>query len=224
VHPRSRKENLTRTQSVQNSQRTNPAVDEKKKVGRRWIYAEKQHVVARTAQRFLAESHVKDIPLRFDVLAIDNIPVAHRKSVSTKTPLVHKCNAICFCPLGSKKRAKMILETQSRIFVIALLLLSGAAASSVQEIAPPGQVFDGAMMPDLEVRTFARSDELFPVRVVEKGSAARKLPLAKTPLKTVNFEAGGKHYDLFDYVALNRVAGLLILKNGEVALEDYELG
>jgi putative endonuclease len=34
----------------------------------------KQHVVARTAQRFLAERHVKDIPLRFDVLAIDNIP------------------------------------------------------------------------------------------------------------------------------------------------------
>jgi len=33
----------------------------------------KQHIVARTAQRFLAERHVKDIPLRFDVLAIDNI-------------------------------------------------------------------------------------------------------------------------------------------------------
>ena len=36
--------------------------------------AAKQHVVARTAQRFLAERHVKNIPLRFDVLAIDNIP------------------------------------------------------------------------------------------------------------------------------------------------------
>src|SRR5262249_36502413 len=34
----------------------------------------KQHVLARTAQRFLAERHVKDVPLRFDVLAIDNIP------------------------------------------------------------------------------------------------------------------------------------------------------
>lgn len=38
------------------------------------VTAEKQHVVARTAQRFLAERHVKDTPLRFDVLAIDNIP------------------------------------------------------------------------------------------------------------------------------------------------------
>jgi len=40
----------------------------------------------------------------------------------------------------------------------------------------------------------------------------------------VQFEAGGKKYDLFDYLALNRVAGLLILKNGEVVREDYELG
>lgn len=38
------------------------------------VTAEKQHVVARAARRFLAERHVKDTPLRFDVLAIDNIP------------------------------------------------------------------------------------------------------------------------------------------------------
>jgi putative endonuclease len=38
------------------------------------VTAQKQHVVARTAQRFLAERHVKETPVRFDVLAIDNIP------------------------------------------------------------------------------------------------------------------------------------------------------
>ena len=38
------------------------------------VTSAKQHVVARAAKRFLAERHVKDIPLRFDVLAIDNIP------------------------------------------------------------------------------------------------------------------------------------------------------
>ena len=35
---------------------------------------------------------------------------------------------------------------------------------------------------------------------------------------------GDKQYDLFDYLAVNRVAGLLILKDGKVILEDYELG
>lgn len=38
------------------------------------VTAEKQHVVARTAQRYIAERHVKDISMRFDVLAIDNLP------------------------------------------------------------------------------------------------------------------------------------------------------
>jgi len=80
------------------------------------------------------------------------------------------------------------------------------------------------MAPDVEVKTFAHSDELFPVRAVERGSTVRKLPAAKSTLKNVQFEAGGRRYDLFDYLALNRVAGLLILKNGEVVLEDYELG
>jgi putative endonuclease len=38
------------------------------------ITTDKQRVVARTAQRFLAERHVSNCPCRFDVLAIDNLP------------------------------------------------------------------------------------------------------------------------------------------------------
>jgi len=105
-----------------------------------------------------------------------------------------------------------------------LLCHSTFGLSAAQEIAPLRQLYDGTMRPDLEVRTFARTGELFPVRAVERGSAARELPAAKTPLKNVQFEAAGKHYDLFDYLALNRVVGLLVLKNGEVVFEDYELG
>jgi len=112
-----------------------------------------------------------------------------------------------------------------RVSVYALLVaatpLFGCAA---QGIASPRQVFDGVMTPDLEVKTFARTDELFPMREVERGSTVRELPVAKTALKNVHFESGGKKYDLFDYLALNRVVGILILKNGEVVLEDYELG
>jgi CubicO group peptidase (beta-lactamase class C family) len=85
-------------------------------------------------------------------------------------------------------------------------------------------MFDGAMRPDVEVNTFSHSDKLFPVRVVKRGDKVRELPRAKTPLQNMRFEAGGKTYDLYDYLALNRVAGLLVLKNGEIALEDYELG
>lgn len=38
------------------------------------VTGEKQRVVVRTAQRFLAERHVEECPLRFDVVAIDNHP------------------------------------------------------------------------------------------------------------------------------------------------------
>jgi putative endonuclease len=38
------------------------------------ITPDKQHVVVRTAKRFLAERHVRECPCRFDVLAIDNEP------------------------------------------------------------------------------------------------------------------------------------------------------
>ena len=38
------------------------------------ITTDKQRLVARTAQRFLAERHVSNCPCRFDVLAIDNAP------------------------------------------------------------------------------------------------------------------------------------------------------
>ena len=108
----------------------------------------------------------------------------------------------------------------------ATLVLSAASlvSAAAQELAGVQQVYDGTMRPDVEVKTFEHSDELFPARVVERGSRTRKLPKAKSPLKNVYFEVGGKHYDLFDYLALNRVAGLVIMKNGEVVLEDYELG
>lgn len=38
------------------------------------VTTDKQRVVVRTAQRFLAEHHVGECPCRFDVVAIDNHP------------------------------------------------------------------------------------------------------------------------------------------------------
>jgi len=38
------------------------------------VTSEKQHVLVRTARRFMAERHVDDCPCRFDVVAIDNLP------------------------------------------------------------------------------------------------------------------------------------------------------
>lgn len=106
---------------------------------------------------------------------------------------------------------------------VAVLIGLMAVPLAAQAPADARQMYDGAMRPDVAVKTLENSDKLFPVRVVERGGTVRKLSASKTPLKNVHFEAGGKQYDLFDFLALNRVTGLLILKNGNVVLEDYEL-
>lgn len=107
----------------------------------------------------------------------------------------------------------------------AVLMLSPALrAATPDDTADVRQVYSGEMRPDTQVRWFMHSDRWFPSAPVGKGSTVRALPRAPMPLTNVHFDSKGRRYDLFDYLALNRVAGLLVLKDGKVALEDYELG
>jgi CubicO group peptidase (beta-lactamase class C family) len=116
------------------------------------------------------------------------------------------------------------MHSHSRLCVFASLLIFVAASATAQQPAGARQVFDGTMLPGVEVVTFEHSDTLFPVNRVARGGKARPLPRASTPLKNVHFQSRGTSYDLFDYLADDRVASLLILKDGKVVLEDYELG
>lgn len=113
-------------------------------------------------------------------------------------------------------------------FTICAILIATLSCCSVsaQSLQPPDirKVLDGKMLPGEEVAAFEHSDTLYPVAEVKRGNAVRELPAAAAPLRNVTFQAGDKRSDLFDYLALNRVAGLLVLKDGKIALEDYELG
>jgi CubicO group peptidase (beta-lactamase class C family) len=111
-----------------------------------------------------------------------------------------------------------------REIIVGTLLVLCGAPSLAQQLAGARQVFDGKMLPDVEVATFEHSDTLFPVNIVLRKGPIRPLPPALTKLKEIQFNSEGKVYDLFDYLAYNRVAGLLVLKDGKVAFEDYELG
>jgi CubicO group peptidase (beta-lactamase class C family) len=86
------------------------------------------------------------------------------------------------------------------------------------------QVYDGVLPLDLAVQTFRNIERLFPTRTIRRSSTPVPLPGAVAPLRTVSFRAGGKTYSLDDYLELNRVAALLVLKNGQVALERYRFG
>jgi len=85
-------------------------------------------------------------------------------------------------------------------------------------------VYNGALTPDLAVATFRNIDRLFPTRSVAPGATPYPLPRADASLTRVVISSNGKTYDLFDYLALNRVSGLLVLKDGKIAYETYQYG
>ena len=95
---------------------------------------------------------------------------------------------------------------------------AGEAIGTVREI------YDGALTPDLAVRTFRNIDRLFASRVIVHGRDVLPLPPAARPLNDVEFSSNGRRWDLYDFLAVNRIAGLLVLKGGRTALELYQYG
>jgi CubicO group peptidase (beta-lactamase class C family) len=92
-----------------------------------------------------------------------------------------------------------------------------------EPIGTAQQMYDGALSETLLVNTLRNTDRLFPTRTVARGAKVFSLPAGK-PLPNVRFVLGGSTYDLADYVALNRVTGFLVIKDGRIALEQYRLG
>ena len=78
--------------------------------------------------------------------------------------------------------------------------------------------------PDNQAATFRNQDQTWPVRAIRRGGAVRPLPPHARSLADLTFEAGGLRLSVSDYMARRRVAGLLVLKQGEIALERYGLG
>ena len=99
-----------------------------------------------------------------------------------------------------------------------------AEGTAELDIGSVRDIFDGALFPDKAVRTFSSTEKIFPTRTIKAGEKSYPLPMSDNPIKTLSFSSGGKTYDLPDYVALNRMVGLLILKDGKIVFEHYDFG
>jgi CubicO group peptidase (beta-lactamase class C family) len=102
--------------------------------------------------------------------------------------------------------------------LVMLWVLQAAATVSVRD------VYDGSLDLATQVETFRHIDRLFPSRIVPHGAMPYALPPAPRPLKTLSFSTGGRLASIDDYVRLNRVAGLLVLHDGRIAIERYGFG
>ena len=75
--------------------------------------------------------------------------------------------------------------------------------------------------PENQAPTFRNQNQVWPVRAIRRGDAVRPLPPHARSLADLTFEVGGVRLSVSDYMTRRRTAGLLILKNGEIALERY---
>ena len=95
---------------------------------------------------------------------------------------------------------------------------------SAEAIGSLRQMYDGVLPLELAVNTFRNTDRLYPTRRIATGGTPYPLPAAKRQLQQLNFNSGTTAVDLPTYLSLNRVAGLLILKDGKVVNETYQYG
>ena len=93
-----------------------------------------------------------------------------------------------------------------------------------EAIGTAQKLYDGALLPDVQVRTLKHLDRLFPTRTVRCGGAPVPLPAALDTLTNLHFTSNGREFDLYDYISLNRVSGLLVIKDGRRVFETYQLG
>jgi CubicO group peptidase (beta-lactamase class C family) len=86
------------------------------------------------------------------------------------------------------------------------------------------QIYDGAMLPDLAVSTYRNIDRLFPTHTIKAGGHPYPLPNADKQLGNVKFTQDGKKYDLYDFVALDGITAMLVIKDGKIVYETYQRG
>ena len=75
-----------------------------------------------------------------------------------------------------------------------------------------------------QIAGFRNMERLSPVRWIRADDRLLALPPAEHRLQAVSFEFAGDTLTLDDYLDRQRVAGLLVLKDGAVAYERYRLG
>lgn len=75
-----------------------------------------------------------------------------------------------------------------------------------------------------KVAGFRNMDKLSWTRLVPAGDDPHPLPKEEMDLGSVEFEFAGETWTVNDYIMRQKVAGLIVVNNGSIAYERYELG
>lgn len=84
--------------------------------------------------------------------------------------------------------------------------------------------FDGKLMPDEMMDVMVNDQGWFPFGRIARGEQQRAFRPRAGGLPDLDITDQGRHFDLYDYLSVNAIAGMVILKDGEVAFETYQRG
>ncbi len=115
-------------------------------------------------------------------------------------------------------------EFRALALLAATLALLALAFAGEERIGSVNDLYDGNLPLTVEVNTFRHMDRVFPSATVHHGGKTAPLPRAARQIDDVTFQSAGQQLRLADYIRLNRVAGLLVLKDGQIELERYTFG
>ena len=117
--------------------------------------------------------------------------------------------------------------------VLALLGCAGPAVDTASEVAeavnPDAANFGerGAILfwtPEQQIAGYRNIDEISETRWIRASDAPYPLAPAPRDLSSVTYEVEGETFTVEDYIRDRRIAGLLVVKDDEIALERYGLG
>ncbi|WP_298789156.1 serine hydrolase [uncultured Marinococcus sp.] len=100
-----------------------------------------------------------------------------------------------------------------------------------EQIGTTDNIYNGDMFPDLAINTFRNIERLFPTRTIPASSSPKPLQSSslslhpfKSQIKDESTQIADQSYDIYDYVTLNSITGMVILKQGELVYENYQHG
>jgi CubicO group peptidase (beta-lactamase class C family) len=97
-------------------------------------------------------------------------------------------------------------------------LLGKAEGYPVQRFGPDFSLF----REEYKIGTFSQMDQVLWPRRIASGGTPSPLPAATAPLPPITYTFEGKRYTLDDFLARQRITGLLVIKDGRVLLERYQ--
>jgi CubicO group peptidase (beta-lactamase class C family) len=105
--------------------------------------------------------------------------------------------------------------------VVSLVLAGAAEAQLAIKPGVPSPLF---WSPQQQQDWYPNIESVYRVNVISRGERVHPLPKAAGPELSAKWSFGGREWTIDEYMAANRVSGLLVIKDGKILLEKYGLG